>query len=441
VLDVLANALLAAGHGRVARWVRGALGEQAKLGTLRFVKGALHIDGARLVVGKTKTLLVERATLSGVFGALLGRELAFDAKLRPLETEVGDIQVRGVAVVGRGGGEGRVTITTKTSCVALEGRVAASGGIGGVTARGTLSFHDACELGIFRAAVRPHRTGGLDFDATLGGTLRAPSIAGPVTSAKIALRLGDDPALPTLTFEDVAGRLEVDGQHVAWTDLAGTIYQGRVRTSGVVRLDADPVEVRGSYELTGLRVEEVSTKSDGEPRLASYVRGALGGQGGVDYVAGALSGQAEVRLDDAEFLAVRLAAPSLEAYGLPVPSPTATSPLTARVEYEAGTLHVTNLRASVDGVDVEGVVSATIGGAITGELGVDLREEYLRRSVVLALPALLGARVTVPIVLAGLTAAPAVTFELGRALETLLERNVVGDAVKGALDDLLGRRR
>ena len=255
------------------------------------------------------------------------------------------------------------------------------------------------------------------------------------------MRLGDDPALPTLTFEDVAGRLEVDGQHVAWTDLAGTIYQGRLRTTGVVKLDAHPVEVRGSYELTGLRVEEVSTKSDGAPLLASYVRGALGGQGGVDYVAGALSGQAEIRVDDAEFLAVRLAAPSLEAYGLPVPSPTATSPLTARVEYEAGTLHVTNLRASVDGVDVEGAVSATIGGAITGELGVDLREEYLRRSVVLALPALLGARVTVPIVLAGLTAAPAVTFELGRAFETLLERNVVGDAVKGALDDLLGRRR
>jgi hypothetical protein len=441
VFDALANALLGAGHSWLSRWVRGSLGDQANLGALRFEKGALHVSGAKLVFGGARTLVVERATLKGVLGALLGRDLEIDATLRVLENELGPVEVHGVVAGGRGGGEGRLTIATKTSCVAVEGRVAATGGIGGITARGTLSFHDAYELGIFRAAVRPHRSGGLDLDATLGGTLASPSIAGHVESAKLDLRLGDDPALPTLTFENVAGRVEVDATRVEWHDLAARIYGGSVSTSGFVKLDVHPVEVRAKIELGGVRVEQVSARADGTPLVARYVLGALALHGGVDYAEGVLSGESTLTLDDAEYLAVSRAAPSLEAYGLPVPAPAATSPLTARVEYEAKTFHVTNLSATVDGVVVEGAVSATLGGPIAGELTVDLLEAYLRRSAVLALPALLGARVTVPIVFAGLTADPAINFDIGRALETLVERNVVSDAVKGAIDGLLGRKR
>jgi len=208
-----------------------------------------------------------------------------------------------------------------------------------------------------------------------------------------------------------------------------------------VKLDVDPVEVHAKVELVDVRVEQVSAKADGTPLVARYVRGALALRGGVDYAEGRLSGESTVRLDDGEYLAVALAAPSLETYGLPVPPAAATSPLTARVEYEDATVHVTDLIASVDGVVVEGGVSATLGGPIAGELNVDLLESYLQRSVVLALPALLGARVTVPVVFAGLTADPAITFDIGRALESLVERNVVGDAVKEAIFGLLGRRR
>ncbi len=366
VLDAVANALLAAGHGWLSRWVRGSLGEQAKLGALRFEKGALHVADAKLTIGDGKIVVIERAVLTGVLGAVLGRDLDFYATLRVLESELGPIEMRGVVAGGRGGGEGQITIATKTSCVVLDGRIAASGGIGGMTARGTLSFHDAYEVGILRSAVRPHRTGGLDLDATLGGTLRAPSIAGCVESAKLLLRLGDDPALPTLAFEEIKGRIEIDAQRIAWHDVTARIYGGRVRTTGIVKLDVAPVEVRAKVELAEIRVEQISTKADGTPLLAGHVHGSLGVRGGVDYVEGALSGETTITLDDGEFLAVALAAPSLEKYGLPVPHPAATSPLTARVEYVERTFHVTDLSASVDGVVVEGAISVTVGGPIAG---------------------------------------------------------------------------
>jgi hypothetical protein len=106
------------------------------------------------------------------------------------------------------------------------------------------------------------------------------------------------------------------------------------------------------------------------------------------------------------------------------------------VRIERRSAQLTSITARLDGIDVEGEVAVSFDGELIGEIRANLLQGYLRRSLLLAVPAVLADRVTIPIVLGGSVRAPEVNADLARALGGLLSKNRVGDAVTGVMDEI-----
>ena len=134
----------------------------------------------------------------------------------------------------------------------------------------------------------------------------------------------------------------------------------------------------------------------------------------------------------------RALASTLDRYALPRVPSRGRGPLSARLHFERGVLRIQSLAAAVDGVEVAGEVHLGLDGSLAGGVVVHLLPSYLEGSPLLAIPAALAGRVSVPIELGGTVRAPEVRTDALGILDGLLRTSRVGDAVKRVLDGLRG---
>jgi hypothetical protein len=311
-----------------------------------------------------------------------------------------------------------------------------AGDLVGSTLRGRLAASDAVTLGIFSEPVAPRAPAVLDVDGRLTGTLLRPGITGRASCARFLLGVSADAAAPAFLVEDASALLDVDAERFAWHRFTGRFYGGSFSSSGAA---AYATGVEAALGWSGVRVELLPTHASGENRLASLLHGASSGElrfeGRGDAPVGA---RGQLALSGPLYLVTRALAPRLDRYGLPRVRSRGRGPLSARLRFEGGVLHVESLAAAVEGVELAGDVRLGLDGAIGGTVVVHLLEAYLGQSALLAIPAALAGRVTVPVELGGTVSAPEIRTDGWQILEALLTRNRVGDAVKSVIDGLRG---
>jgi hypothetical protein len=137
---------------------------------------------------------------------------------------------------------------------------------------------------------------------------------------------------------------------------------------------------------------------------------------------------------------VRAFAPALSRYGLPPLRARAPSSLTAAVRLDRDEIVVEPISASLDGIDVDGAIRVAEGGRLLGRVQVHLLEGYLSRSALLAIPAALSKRVTIPVYLRGPPGALEVRTSALEILDGLLAGSPAGNAAKSVLGGLRGWR-
>ncbi len=392
---------------------------------------ALHVDAA----GK-----IGDTTLEGsiALADVLAAGVLPDA-IRARVEALGEATASGEIVVGANASvTGAFEIATSTSTLAVTPSVAAGGALAGTKLRGTLSFVDAVAVGIFPGAVRPRRIGVMEIDATVDGTFADAALAGRVTSPDLRLRLGDDAALPTIFFRDVATRLSVDARGLRWSDLSAKVLGGTLASSGSVGFD-DDVGLDSTISCADVRLEAIPSNVDGTTPLADQLRGGLHADIRVTYAAGALPAflaRGPLRITGPELLFMTSAGEKLARYGLPAPDTRGAGPIEAELDVREKVARVTGIAARLEGIDVDGDVTVGFDGALAGELRAHLLQGYLRRSLLLVLPAALADRVTVPITISGTVREPSVTADFVHTLDDFLQKNAIGSAVTGVMDEI-----
>ena len=106
---------------------------------------------------------------------------------------------------------------------------------------------------------------------------------------------------------------------------------------------------------------------------------------------------------------------------------------------EAGELVVEPLTATVDAAELEGALRLRADGRLLGRLHVHLRAHYLAESPILAVPAALMGKVTIPVDLAGTIADPSFSTDALEILDGLLAqrgRRGAAGTVRTVLDGL-----
>lgn len=332
---------------------------------------------------------------------------------------------------------GAFALETKRTELLLRVSLARGRDLLGSTLRGRLAIADALTLGFFPDPVRPHPAGAFEIDARLGGTLNRPGLAGRVSIARLLLAAGEDPALPAFVLEDLSTVLDVDAERFAWHKLKGRFCEGVFASSGRAAASG----LNATVGWSGVRVELVPTDASGTSALATLIHGASAGElrferDGPPYRP--IIGRGGTQLGDPTYFFAKKLAPMLERYGLPAIRPRGRGPLQARLVLGPGELLVESLQAAADGIEVGGDVRVGRDGRLAGRIAVHLLEEYLRQSVMLALPAAVAGRVTIPVDLGGTVSAPEIRTDAMEILEGLLARNRVNDVVKGVVDGILG---
>ena len=368
----------------------------------------------------------------------LGVRALSDADRARVEAIGESIASLGVVVGADRAVGGTIEIATATSAIVATLAIAGNGALAGTKLRGALSFLDAVTLGIFPGNIRPRRIGVMTVDADVEGKLTEPALAGRVTSPELRLRLGDDATLPTIVFHEVGVRLHVDARGLEWKDLAAQVLGGALASSGSVRFDHD-VGLDTAVALTGVHLEAIPSNADGARPLAEKLRGALHTDLRVTYAAGALPAflvRGPLRVVDPDFLFIASAGEKLASYGLPAPETRGAGPIEAEIDIRERVVRIAPIAAHLDGIDIEGEVSLAFDGALRGELRAQLLQGYLRRSLLLAVPAALADRVTVPIAIGGTVRDPIVSADFVHTLDDFLQKNAIGSAVTGVMDEI-----
>lgn len=347
-----------------------------------------------------------------------------------------DARATGELVVRDGAIAGPVEATTATSRVAVDLALAKDGAPDGTALRGTLSFADAFALGLFPGPVRPRRVGAMEVDAKVRGGAASASIRGRVVSRELRLRLGDDAALPTIAFHDVDAQLEIDAKQVAWRALRAKVLGGVVTSSGSVALDDGTVAA--SVGVAGVPLEAIAVDAKGTTPLADRVRGSAHVELDVAVASSEITARGRARVIDPDFLFLTAAADKLARYGLAAPPTRGAGPVEVDVVVRDRTLHASPIVARLEGIDVDGGVAVGFDGALSGTLNAHLLQGYLRRSILLAVPAALADRVTVPVTISGTVRAPDVSADFVHTLDDFLQKNAIGSAVTGVMDEIWG---
>jgi hypothetical protein len=330
---------------------------------------------------------------------------------------------------------GTCEITTNESAATATIALAADGALSGTKLRGALSFMDAHALGLFPGPVRPRRVGAMDIDADVEGSLAAPSIAGIVASPALRLRLGDDAALPTIVFHDVALHLAVDARRVVWRDLEARVLGGKLASSGSVTLGANVV-LDAIASCAGVRLEAIPSNAEGKTPLAETLRGALHAEVRLGYASKAFAAFGRARVVEPDYVALAGAGEKLARYGLTAPSTRGVGPVEGMVSVRDRVARAESITARLDGIDVEGDVQVGFDGALEGALRAHLLQRYLRRSVLLAIPAALAERVVIPVTFSGTVHEPRVSADLVHTLDDFLENTAIGTAVANVVDEV-----
>ncbi len=368
------------------------------------------------------------APLLTEIGALASARL----RLPPDLTLTGELLLSAARAVS-----GSFAIETPRSALLFHLAVGASGELAGSTLRGRFAAADAVTVGIFGGPVRPRPDDVFGLDARLAGTLARPGLSGRLGAARVGLRIdrARGASLP-LEIEEASVLLDVDSEGLAWHRLAGRIHGGRFSSSG--RLARAAGTLGATLEWSGVRVEAAGGA------LATVLRGASSGalrferESLADH---ALEARGSVALDEPVYLFVRSFAPALERYRLPPLRARGGGPVRAGVHLQRGEIVVEPISASLDGIEVEGSVRLDREGRLLGRLAVHVLPAYLARSPILAIPAALSGKVTLPVHIGGTPSAPDLRTDALEILDGLIAGSRVGEAVKSALDGLWSAAR
>jgi hypothetical protein len=390
---------------------------------------ALHVDHV------PAPLIAEVAGLRGANVPIAGPGVA---GLPP------DLELTGdLLVAADHAASGSLSLETPRSALKLKVAVGASGReLLGSTLRGRMAAADAIALGLFPDAVHPRCADVAHVDARLTGTLSRPGITGRLSVTHLSLETEG----PVLAIEDASALLDFGPEGLAWHRLAGRFYGGSVSSSG--KLARKTGALVATLTWRDVRVDAVPTRASGESGLAGQVAGACSGELHFErhsLAPHALTAYGHVSLDEPVFAFVRSFTSRLSRFGLPAIEPRGAKRATAKLRFERGEMVVEPIALAFDGIDVDGVLrlreaipasGASGKNRILGRLVVHLRDAYLGRSPLLAIPAAFSGEVVIPIYVRGTPGALDVKTDAMEILDGLLARSPVGEAVKGAWGSL-----
>ncbi len=337
---------------------------------------------------------------------------------------------------------GSFTLSTPRSALLFQLTLGAAGELLGSTLRGSLAAADALALGLASLPSEPVRLGPAAvfvLDLRLAGTLARPGAAGRVTSARASFDLGDS---LTLALEDISVLLDVDPDRIAWQRLTGRFCGGTFSSSGRIALGAGGSALRADVAWRGVRVQDLPTGALGERALATVLRGVSSGE--LRFERRGLPGQGlgargRVTIAQPAYRFARSLAPALARYGLPPIRTRGEGPLVATVRLDGGEILVEPLTAAVEAAELDGALRLGLDGRLLGRVRVHVHERYLAGSPILAVPAALMGKVTIPVDLGGTLDDPELRTDALEILDGLLARRGrpgVGGAVRGVLESL-----
>lgn len=422
--------LKASAHGaRVAGWGRVPFGSPPEAAAAVPVAAlAVEQGGVGLIAALASLFGVPvraaRAPAAGI-GFHLPADLAVD----------GEIMIRRDRSA-----TGALAVTTPRTDLRLTLAHGGDGSLVGSTLRGRIDAEDAATIGLFPRSVRPGSGARAEVDARLGGTLDAPAISGRLRGDALVLAITADPAYPSIAVSDIDVLVDADRGRLSWHRLRGRFCGGTFASSGRVAF-GDGGGIHAVVGFADVRVEQIPTSASGPSRLASLLHGAASGEVRLDrhgFGDAPLSARGEITVADPRYLAARDLTEQLARFGLPRLRTTGRGPLTARVRLAHRELFVDALRAAVEGVDLAGDVRASLDGRLDGRVTVDLSAAYLSASPLLAVPAAIAGRVTIPVTLAGTVSAPEIRTDARAILDELMGRSRIGDTLRGVVGDLRG---
>jgi hypothetical protein len=148
-------------------------------------------------------------------------------------------------------------------------------------------------------------------------------------------------------------------------------------------------------------------------------------------------GAGRVVLDDPFYPVLVRTREALGKYGLEPPHPRGDAPATADVVVDARSVSLRALRASVIGCSATGAVRIERdGGRLDGAVTVTLDDEYLGKSAVLAIPAVLAERLTIPVRVGGTARAPTIDADLAACFGRFMTENRVSAFVTDAVEEV-----
>jgi hypothetical protein len=266
--------------------------------------------------------------------------------------------------------------------------------------------------------------------------------AGPVhePAASIQLRVPEliceHDALPktaSLRLEDIAIRLLIDAEKVAWEGASLRGYDGRLTTSGMWSASGHTPGLRCEVKLADVDLERLPIQVDGQP-LSSSVRGRLHADARISKTSpGAPVVSASVRIESASLPALKWQEAQLSQLGLPLPSLACGRPITADVDYASGALRVERLSIDIGDAAANGSLTLDAAQRLHGLFEVRLRDHWLRRSALLFVPATFTGDVDVPVTIAGTREEPVVDYDLRASLKRIARGNALGRVLADVL--------
>lgn len=340
----------------------------------------------------------------------------------------------GLTVTGEvtvsGDGEVAATLALEAEATALVLKVMADETLRG-SLRGRLDTSWFRRVGWIQGPVG--LAGILHVDGTLEGTPAAPELAARLSAKWVMLRGWDSDGRESwrVPLEELGTDLQLDRDGFGLSRLRADLLGGDLRGSWIHRQD----DVRAQIVLQDVHVGAVELPAQ-QQRLAGHVAGTASGWLELFRGPDGVEGNAEVTLDRPMYRFLALAAPRLKEAGLAPPPPTGHGTARALVAIEPDAIRLRRLDMPIVGAPLraEGILHGPGGIDVTGT--VHLQEDYLRTSLLLAVPSVFSGSVDVPFHVHG--QAPNVTVDADPkgAFREAIARGPAGAAVTDAFDGI-----
>ncbi len=326
------------------------------------------------------------------------------------------------------------TLATATSRIAAAVRISSADQLDGSKVTGTLSFADANEARIFTARIKPEPAGDAALDLVARGPTNAWVLAGSTRAARESVVIPAHVPGPPLVLAatDAVCSIEVEQKGVRWSGFEGSFLGGRLRGSGAL----DAKGHTSDLSAEGVRIEDLPV-GVAEPLLRGLASGNFSVRGQGDE-SSKLEGEGELELAEPEYVFLREASGHLQTFGLPAIPVRGASPLRTKVQLTGGRVLFRSLDGRVDGMRFGGDIELTWKGGLAGRIDAHLEERYLKKSLILAVPAMFTGQVTVPLRISGVVGTPIYEADLVGTIGKLVAQNSVTGAITGLVDGLLG---